>query len=101
MNKLLLTLTVLACAMGSHAQDAGDFVYTKDGRFKITDGVNMLQNGDFGQGTQHWTTDGQTPLNPDTFYVDNLGPDGRPLPGGQQERQRPRDGLLADAEGRR
>lgn len=78
MNKLLLTLTVLACAMGSHAQDAGDFVYTKDGRFKITDGVNMLQNGDFGQGTQHWTTDGQTPLNPDTFYVDNLGPDGSP-----------------------
>ena len=78
MNKLLLTLTVLACAMGSHAQDAGDFVYTKDGRFKIADGVNMLQNGDFGQGTQHWTTDGQTPLNPDTFYVDNLGPDGGP-----------------------
>lgn len=78
MNKLLLTLTVLACAMGSHAQDAGDFVYTKDGRFKIADGVNMLQNGDFGQGTQHWTTDGQTPLNPDTFYVDNLGPDRGP-----------------------
>ena len=76
MKKLTLSLALFACTMAAQAQNAGDYVYTDDGRYKITSGENLLSNGDFSQGLDGWLTDGGTPVNTDTFYVDKGGPDG-------------------------
>lgn len=69
-------MALFACTMAAQAQNAGDYVYTDDGRYKITSGENLLSNGDFSQGLDGWLTDGGTPVNTDTFYVDKGGPDG-------------------------
>ncbi len=67
---------MLFCCLSTKAQNAGDYVYTDDGKFKIISGENLVSNGDFSLGLKDWTTDGGKELNADTFYVENDGPDG-------------------------
>ena len=52
------------------AQQAGEYVYTDNGRFKITTGENLLTNGDFNEAFDGWTTDGGNALTSDTFAID-------------------------------
>lgn len=70
MKRLLTLLASTAMLLTAHAQKAGDYVYTDNGRFKITTGHNLLTNGDFDKGTADWTTDGGNTLSPDTFGIE-------------------------------
>ncbi len=54
----------------ANAQNAGDYVYTDNGRFKIVSGENLLANGDFSNGLSGWTTDGGSVLSTDTFSIE-------------------------------
>ena len=54
----------------ANAQNAGDFVYTDNGKYKILTGENLITNGDFTNGTADWTTDGGNALSVDTFAVE-------------------------------
>lgn len=78
MKQRIFTLLALAATLlTANAQNAGDYVYTDNGRFKIVSGENLLTNGDFSGGTDLWTTDGGTALSVDTFSVESGGPDGK------------------------
>ena len=70
-QRLLILAAALMMVLGSYAQAAGEYFYTKDGRYKVTTGENLLSNGDFSNGMTDWTTDGGKPLNTDTFAVEN------------------------------
>lgn len=60
MRKRLLTATMaLLCAVTGFAFEAGDYVLTKNQRFKIT-GENMIQNGDFSDALNGWHGDALT-----------------------------------------
>lgn len=66
-------ITLFACTMmilATKAQNAGDYVYTDKGRFKITTGKNLLSNGDFSNGTEGWKTDLDEPLSSEYFGIE-------------------------------
>lgn len=71
MKRLITLLAGTALTLTAIAQNAGDYVYTDNGRYKITTGENLLSNGDFTAGTEGWTTDGGYVLSTDTFSVEN------------------------------
>lgn len=73
MKRLSTLLTAAFISLAAIAQSAGDYVYTDNGRFKIKTGENILPNGDFSKGTEHWTTDGGNTLSLDTFGIDKEG----------------------------
>ena len=61
--------------VSSFAYEVGDFIYTRNGRFKVTS-ANLIQNGDFKNGLADWKTAGGFDLNTegcDTFTVENVG----------------------------
>ncbi|MBQ9672829.1 MAG: hypothetical protein IJV34_08255 [Prevotella sp.] len=70
MKKMLTLMLSAAMMLTANAQNAGDYVYTDNGRFKITTGENLLTNGDFDNGSNGWTTDGGNTLSPDTFAIE-------------------------------
>lgn len=73
MKKRLLSMFIAVLTVtGIYALSIGDYVYTKNGRFKIT-GVNLITNGDFSSGTSGWTNDSYKSLNVDTFSVNSTG----------------------------
>lgn len=49
-KKLFTLIACMAALFSAHAQTAGDFVYTKDGRYMITTGVNLMANSQCGSG---------------------------------------------------
>lgn len=67
MKKILLSIALMLCAVGSYALNQGDYVYTYTQKFKVTGTANMLANGgftvvdptaaDFG-----WTNDAAGPI---------------------------------------
>ena len=69
-------LSLFAGVTGAFAYEAGDYVYTINGRFQVS-GDNLVTNGDFSDGTNGWTNTAGGALSTDTFTVDTgLGPDG-------------------------
>ena len=69
-------LSLFAGVTGAFAYEAGDYVYTINGRFQVA-GENLVTNGDFSDGTNGWTNTAGGALSTDTFTVDpGLGPDG-------------------------
>lgn len=69
-------LSLFAGVTGAFAYEAGDYVYTINGRFQVS-GDNLVTNGDFSDGTNGWTNTAGGTLSTDTFTVDpGLGPDG-------------------------
>ena len=69
-------LSLFAGVTGAFAYEAGDYVYTLNGRFQVS-GDNLVTNGDFSDGTNGWTNTAGGALSTDTFTVDpGLGPDG-------------------------
>ena len=63
MKKRIFTLIAFAALfLTGFAQQAGDLVYTADGRYKINTGENLISNGNFAEGYADWTTDSGTPL---------------------------------------
>lgn len=74
-KNLLLTLFALVCTVVANAQ--ATYVYTADGRVKIT-GDNIITNGDFSDGTNGWfSSDGAAGVDADTWSVEaGLGPKG-------------------------
>lgn len=70
MKRFFTMLTVSGMLLTANAQNAGDNVYTSNGKYLITTGENLLSNGDFSNGTEDWTTDGGTSLNADTFSIE-------------------------------
>lgn len=70
MKRLFTFLAAATMFLTTNAQSEGDYVYTKNARYKITSGANLLPNGDFSNGTTGWTTDGGNELNVDTFAVE-------------------------------
>lgn len=74
-KNLLLTLFALVCTVVANAQ--ATYVYTADGRVKIT-GENVITNGDFSEGTNGWfSSDGAAGVDADTWSVEaGLGPNG-------------------------
>ena len=69
MKRISTLLAVAAMMLTVNAQNAGDYVYTDDGKFKITTGQNLLPNGDFSNGLAEWTTDTGGELKVDTFNL--------------------------------
>lgn len=56
MKKIFLIATlVVASMMQALAHSAGDYVYTRNGRYKLSTGRNLLANGNFADGTNGWT----------------------------------------------
>lgn len=47
MKRLLLQVVGLFMAVGAFAYNAGDYVYTTDARYKVTDVTNLVKNGSF------------------------------------------------------
>lgn len=47
MKRLLLQVVGLFMAAGAFAYNAGDYVYTNDARYKVTDVTNLVKNGSF------------------------------------------------------
>lgn len=74
-KNLLLTLFALVCTVVANAQ--ATYVYTADGRVKIT-GENVITNGDFSNETNGWfSSDGAAGVDADTWSVEiGLGPNG-------------------------
>lgn len=74
-KNLLLTLFALVFTVVANAQ--ASYVYTSDGRVKIT-GDNIITNGDFSEGTNGWfSSDGATGVDADTWSVEaGMGPNG-------------------------
>mgnify|MGYP001777365499 CR=1 FL=1 len=69
-------LSLFAGVSGAFAYEAGDYVYTLNGRFQVA-GENLVTNGDFSDGTSGWTNTAGGTLSTDTFTIDQgLGPDG-------------------------
>lgn len=59
------------------AQSAGDYIYTGQGRIRITTGEELVENGDFAADVSGWSTDGEHRLSADTFaVVTGAGPSG-------------------------
>lgn len=81
MKKLLLSMLVVVLGLSNaFAYQVGDYIYTRNGRFKVT-GENLLVNGDFQQGleTGSITNLYGMPLNTDTFALQTEGgPNGLP-----------------------
>ena len=79
MKRQFLSLLFAALGVSSlFAYDVGDYVYTRNGRFRVT-GANMVPNGDFSAGLSEWTTVNGSELSTDTFSVESEGgPDGKP-----------------------
>ena len=77
MKKRLLTqLLAVACAAGAYAFNVGDYVYTDNARLKIA-GANLVQNGDFSNGFEGWTSAEGTTPNSEVFSLEpTLGPNG-------------------------
>ena len=73
MKRIFTLLAAAVTLLTASAQNAGDYVYTDNGKFKIVNGENLLSNGDFSQGTDGWTTDGGNKLSVDTFAVEGDG----------------------------
>lgn len=78
MKRLFTFLAAATMFLTTYAQSEGDYVYTKNARYKITSGANLLPNGDFSNGTTGWTTDGGNELNVDTFAVEKDETTGSP-----------------------
>lgn len=77
MKKIFLIASiVVASTLQSLAHKAGDYVYTRNGRYKLTTAVNLLPNGNFASGTDGWTADGTAPLSKDRYEISDYGPDG-------------------------
>lgn len=77
MKKTLFSVIALLVCVVAFAQNAGEYVYTKDSRVKILSGEELVTNGDFTDGTRGWTTDGKSSLSVDTFFVvSEAGPNG-------------------------
>lgn len=69
MKRISTLLAAAAIMLTVNAQNAGDYVYTDNGKFKITTGQNLLPNGDFSNGLAEWTTDTGGELKVDTFNL--------------------------------
>ena len=77
MKKIFLIASlVVAAMMHALAHSAGDYVYTRNGRYKLSTGLNLLANGNFADGTNGWTADGTNPLSQTKYEVTDYGPDG-------------------------
>lgn len=79
MKRIFTFLALSAMLLTAHAQNAGDYVYTGNGRYKIVSGENLLSNGDFSNRRTDWVTDGGNELSPDTFDIEIENGDGRLL----------------------
>ena len=75
MKRILLSAIALIVGVVAFAQNAGEYVYTKNARVKIISGKELVENGNFADGVKGWTTDGVTPLSTDTFAIaEKAGP---------------------------
>lgn len=71
MKKSIFTLIALAASiLSGSAFEAGDHVYTDNGRYLITTGENLLTNGDFSNAFANWTTDSGQNLDATVFSVE-------------------------------
>ena len=74
-KQLLLVLVAAMSALTSFAYNDGEYVYTRDGRYKVQ-GQNLLTNGDFSQGLQDWVSASgwdRVANEQDTLIVDPTG----------------------------
>ena len=69
MKRLFTIMASAALMLTANAQQAGEYIYTDEGKFKITTGENLLSNGDFTQGLADWTNDQGRELKLDTFAL--------------------------------
>lgn len=77
MRKRLLSIIVAAaCCVATFAANIGDFVYTKSSCYYLS-GTNLIDNGQFTNGLQGWTTAKGNAVSPDDFCVESIGPDGQ------------------------
>lgn len=77
MKRTLFSVIALIVSVVAFAQNAGEYVYTRDARVKILTGKELVTNGNFKDVTQGWTTDGTHSLSVDTFLVvSESGPNG-------------------------
>ena len=66
--------------VSSFAYNVGDYIYTRNGRFKVT-GANLITNGDFKEGLKDWMKADLTEFDEgQTWYSikEADGPDGMP-----------------------
>lgn len=56
-KRLLLQLLVVLYAVGSFAANAGDYLFSASAKYKLVDGVNLFENGDFSAGYNKWTNE--------------------------------------------
>lgn len=77
MKKSIFTLMACICSLlAGYAQQVGDYIYTSDGRYRIT-GENILVNGNFAESTDNWTDDSGATLSAEAFSVEpGGGPNG-------------------------
>lgn len=73
---ILLAVVGMSSAYADNYQD-GDYIYTRNGKYKVT-GENLIENGDFSNGGEGWTTGSGTELNvgteaTDTFLLRSTG----------------------------
>lgn len=85
MNKRLLqTIVLFLCVLGSYAYNVGDYVFTTDGRFKVT-GNDILKNGsitnqDVSSADFGWTDAGGAVLSTERWSIETgKGPNGEPV----------------------
>jgi hypothetical protein len=68
-KRLLLSLLAMATAVSSFALNAGEYAYTRAGRYKVL-AANLVTNGDFSSGTNGWKNANGATLPADTFSVE-------------------------------
>lgn len=78
---MLLAVMGMSSVYADNYQD-GDYIYTRNGKYKVT-GENLIENGDFSNGSEGWTTAYGNPLAgtqpTDTFLIrETGGPNGGP-----------------------
>ena len=79
-KRLLLVGIAMLSVVSSFAYNVGDYIYTRNGRFKVT-GANLITNGDFKEGLKDWMKADLTEFDEgQTWYSikEAEGPDGMP-----------------------
>ena len=79
-KRLLLVGIAMLSVVSSFAYNVGDYIYTRNGRFKVT-GANLITNGDFKEGLKDWMKADLTEFDEgQTWYSikEFEGPDGMP-----------------------
>ena len=82
-KRLLLQAVALMCAVGSYAYEVGDYIYTPEAKFKVTD-ANKVINGDF---SQSLAVGGWADVNGDEVDTEIWGNAGAVGPNGENARK--------------